>query len=78
MCPMDEVPLLTFSSGCVGSFKVRHGIQEYKPHGESEDINNNDRRLYANILANSTEHPTTAAPHDDSEPPPSITMTDLN
>jgi len=32
---MDEVSLPTFSNGWLGSFKVRHGIQEYKPDGES-------------------------------------------
>jgi len=27
---MNEVPLLTFFNGWLGSFKARHGIQEYK------------------------------------------------
>jgi len=41
MYPMDEVPLLTFYNGWLGSFQARHGIQEYKPHGESgiADVN---------------------------------------
>ena len=41
MYTMDRVPLLTFSNRWLGSCKVRYGIQEYKPHGESgsADVN---------------------------------------